>query len=260
MVGLEIVPGEPGLAAEAAGISPKAPADARFLIVNADDFGRTDAINTGVIRAHEHGIVTSASLMVRYQTAPAAAAYARDRPVLSLGLHVDLHEWEYDGREWRRVYEVVSVDDGPAVADEVERQLETFRELVEREPTHLDSHQHVHMWEPGVQVVLSECADHLGLPLRRVTKEIQHSGQFYGQTRHGEAVEGAISVESLSGILRALAPGVTELGCHPAEGTDVESTYRAERQRELDVLCDPRIRAVIDEEGIVLRSFNDSQP
>ena len=42
----------------------------RYLIVNADDFGQSPGINRGVIEAHENGIVTSASLMVRW---PAAA-------------------------------------------------------------------------------------------------------------------------------------------------------------------------------------------
>jgi len=254
------VTGEPGSPPEGADISLKAPADARFLIVNADDFGRTEGINAGVIRAHEHGIVTSASMMVRYRFAPLAASYARARPALSLGLHVDLYEWEYDGTDWCEVYEIVPTDDPAAVRDEVEHQLELFRKLVGRKPTHIDSHQHVHMMESAVHAVVSEMAESLGVPLRRATQGIKYSGQFYGQTKYGKGIERAISVENLIEILRALPLGITELGCHPAEGADVDSTYRAERQRELDVLCDPRIRAVIDEEGIVLRSFNDSQP
>ena len=36
----------------------------RRLIVNADDFGRSPAINAAVIRAHRDGILTTASLMV----------------------------------------------------------------------------------------------------------------------------------------------------------------------------------------------------
>ena len=38
----------------------------RRLIVNADDFGRAAGINAGVMKAFEDGIVTSATLMVRY--------------------------------------------------------------------------------------------------------------------------------------------------------------------------------------------------
>ena len=43
------------------------------LIVNADDFGLCAGVNQGIIEAHERGIVTSASLMVRYPAAEAAA-------------------------------------------------------------------------------------------------------------------------------------------------------------------------------------------
>ena len=62
----------------------------RWVIVNADDFGRSRGVNRGIVEAHERGIVTSASLMVRWAAAADAAAYARMRPELSVGLHVDL--------------------------------------------------------------------------------------------------------------------------------------------------------------------------
>ena len=46
----------------------------RSLIVNADDFGQSRGVNRGVIEAHERGIVTSASLMVRWPAAESADA------------------------------------------------------------------------------------------------------------------------------------------------------------------------------------------
>ena len=48
--------------------------DRRYLIVNADDLGRSPGVNRGVIEAHAGGIVTSASLMVRWPAAAEAAA------------------------------------------------------------------------------------------------------------------------------------------------------------------------------------------
>ena len=57
----------------------RAPANAtRFLIVNADDFGVSEGVNRGIARAHEDGIVTSASFMVRPWAAEAAAGLAAE--------------------------------------------------------------------------------------------------------------------------------------------------------------------------------------
>ena len=83
----------------------------KHLIVNADDFGQSSGINRGIIEAHEHGIVTSTSLMSRWPGAVEAAQYARTHPELSVGLHIDLGEWEYREGNWLAVYTVVPLDD-----------------------------------------------------------------------------------------------------------------------------------------------------
>src|SRR4051812_18888854 len=119
----------------------------RVLIVNADDFGLSDGVNEGIVRAHEDGIVTSASLMVRWPAAEKAAAYGR-RGGLAMGLHVDLGEWVYSEGSWSARYEVLEEESEALVAREVEYQLERFERLVGRPPTHLDSHQHVHRNDP----------------------------------------------------------------------------------------------------------------
>src|SRR5947209_15005439 len=137
----------------------------RFLIVNADDFGQSHGINRGIIEAHERGIVTSASLMVRWPAAAEAASYARSRPELSLGLHVDLGEWVFRDGEWTLLYDVVDTDDPIMVLAEIERQMKSVRELVQRNPTHLDSHQHVHRDEP-VRSAMLQLSEELGVPLR----------------------------------------------------------------------------------------------
>src|SRR5215212_5238159 len=126
----------------------------KFLIVNADDFGLSPGINRGIIRAHVEGIVTSASLMVRWPAAREAVQLAAAHSALSVGLHVDLGEWEQQGGEWRSVYEVISdTESARAVRNEVAAQLRTFRQLVGRDPTHIDSHQHAHKEGPARHVL-----------------------------------------------------------------------------------------------------------
>jgi hopanoid biosynthesis associated protein HpnK len=63
---------------------------ARRLIVNADDFGQSSAVNRAVIRAHEEGILTTASLMVNAPAAAEAVELARRHPGLGVGLHLTL--------------------------------------------------------------------------------------------------------------------------------------------------------------------------
>lgn len=225
----------------------------RYLIVNADDFGRSPGFNRGVIEAHERGIVTSASLMVRWPAAAEAAAYARRHPELSLGLHVDLGTWICEDGEWRMLYPAVAVDDLPAVTAEVWRQLDRFRALVGRDPTHVDSHQHVHL-RPRIQPIVAELARHLGVPLRHFAGGIRYCGRFYGQTADGQPLPGVISVDGLIRILRALPPGIVELACHPGYG-DIRTMYCDERAQEVAVLCDPRVRAALPGLGVVLASF-----
>jgi predicted glycoside hydrolase/deacetylase ChbG (UPF0249 family) len=223
----------------------------RLLIVNADDFGRSPGLNRGVARAHEYGIVTSASLMVCFPAAADAAEYARTHPDLSVGLHIDLVT---DG-EWRPT-ESFPRDGADRVAKAASEQLAAFRELVGGDPTHVDSHQHVHRVEPARSITI-ELARELGVPLREFDPRVWYAGQFYGQGAGAEPIPEAISVAALVALLRDLRPGVTELGCHPAEGADFPSTYSAERPRELEALCDLRVRAAIEQEGIELISFRE---
>jgi predicted glycoside hydrolase/deacetylase ChbG (UPF0249 family) len=226
----------------------------KYLIVNADDFGQSHGVNDGIVGAHRCGIVTSASLMVRWPAAVEASAYARQLPGLSVGLHIDLGEQAFHAGAWLPLYTVVPLQDETAIRQEIFGQLDRFHRLMSHAPSHLDSHQHVHLREP-VRTILIEIAQRLGVPLRHCSPEIGYCGSFYGQTAEGMPLRDVISVDSLIHILETLPVGCTELGCHPAERCDLRTMYRQERLEELKVLCDPRVRAAIMAMGIELRSF-----
>ncbi|HEU4461349.1 MAG TPA: ChbG/HpnK family deacetylase, partial [Solirubrobacterales bacterium] len=106
--------------------------EGRYLIINADDLGYSPAINAGIFAAHRDGIVTSTSLMVLRDAAPAAVEALPAHSDLAVGLHLESAF-------------VLSGPMGPKgrTPDEgCREQLELFRELVGRDPTHLDSHKH----------------------------------------------------------------------------------------------------------------------
>jgi chitin disaccharide deacetylase len=227
---------------------------AKYIIVNADDFGLSAGVNCGIIECVEHGILTSASLMVRWPAAVEAAAYAKTNRAFSVGLHVDLGEWVLRNGEWEPLYKVVNTDDAEAVAKEIENQVAEFRRLMDRNPSHLDSHQHVHRNKPARSIML-KLARELGVPLRECDPRIRYCGDFYGQGGDGEHLPGAISVANLKNILSSLPDGVTELGCHPGYGDDVNSPYRVERAEEVRVLCAPAVPQLLADLQIVLCSF-----
>lgn len=224
----------------------------RFLVVNADDLGLSAAVNAGVFAAHEDGIVTSASLMVRQGAATAAAEEAAAHPELAVGLHLDLGEWNYEAGEWTQAYLRCDTDDREAVKAECRAQLERFRALLGRDPTHLDSHQHVHESEPAKGVAEALAAE-LGVPLRN--RAVRYEGGFYGQSGKGEPFPEGIAPRRLAELIEELPPGWTEIGCHPAAGPVPTSSYDAERQIELATLRDPEVKTLLNVSNVNLCSF-----
>src|SRR6266446_4687292 len=220
----------------------------------AEDFGHISPVNRGVMHAHEHGIVTSASLMVRWPAAVEAAEYAKSRPGLVLGLHLDFGEWVYKDENWTPVYNVVPLDEVTALRNETSRQLAVFRILTGRDPSHIDSHQHAHLREPARSVVL-EAALEVRAPVRDCSPEIHYCGRFYVQTAEGSPHPEGITSGALLAILSQLPPGVTELACHPGEGWVPNTTYIKERATELKTLCDLKVRSALMEMGIELCGF-----
>jgi predicted glycoside hydrolase/deacetylase ChbG (UPF0249 family) len=193
--------------------------DARYLIVNADDLGYTQAINDGIFAAHREGIVTSTSLMVLRDHAPAAAQALAEHPNLAVGLHLE--------------------------SAECRKQLDCFRELVGRDPTHFDSHKHAHETDEVFGTAAGALADELGVPLRN--RAIRYERRFYGRD--------AISPAHLVALIEALPPGWTEIVCHPAAAPVPTSSYDAERQIELATLRDPGVKSLLNVSDVRLCSF-----
>src|SRR4029434_4221899 len=92
------------------------------LIVNADDWGLTPAVNRGVVRAFQDGIVTSASLLVTGSAFEEAVVLARQNPELDVGLHLALVEERA----------VLGPDVLPTLVDETGRFPRTSTEFIQR--------------------------------------------------------------------------------------------------------------------------------
>ena len=214
----------------------------RRLIVNADDFGLAAGVNEGIVEAHVNGILTSTSLMVDRPAAADAARLMREHPALSVGLH-----YVEDGPE---------IDEPGHAARTFAAQLERFRELTGSEPTHVDSHHHVHLTRMSTFEPLVEP---LGVPLRGDGR-VRYLGGFYAQPERGVVELERVRTPFLLGLLAGAdtTAEFTEIGCHPARVTqDLVSSYTPEREVELATLTEPGLPAHIDGLGFTLASYHD---
>jgi predicted glycoside hydrolase/deacetylase ChbG (UPF0249 family) len=75
------------------------PANARVLIIHADDFGMMHSIDRAISQSLENGWVTSASVMVPTPWFPEVVAWARKHPKADLGIHLVLNS-EWTGMRW----------------------------------------------------------------------------------------------------------------------------------------------------------------
>lgn len=206
------------------------------LIVNADDLGLTEGINAGILEGHTRGIVTSASLMVDAPATEDAVRAVRGHPHLSIGLHFVEDRPEI-------------LEDPPALANALAAQLERFRSLTGRDPTHIDSHHHVHMPRRSQFLPLAEA---LGVPLRGGGR-VRYLGDFYAEHEDRSRV----GREHLLRLLRPHAQdGPVELGCHPGRVTpELSSSYREAREVELQTLTSPGLDDELGRMGFDLTSF-----
>ena len=274
------------------------------LIINADDLGLTPGVNRGIIRAFQAGIVTSASLLVTGSAFEEAVALARQNPELDVGLHLAVvEERAVLGRE---VLPTLVDETGrlPRTSgeffrrafrkrinwDEVEREIAAQIGLFQKTGlrfSHLNSHQHLHMFPPVFQIVrrltrgmgnvwirnpagpwrkapgvrVGRWLQQLGLNLTCLSARRLHGPPLpqMPDGMYGFEVSGRLTRSALEQILRKIPDGLYELICHPGED-DAETRTRYSHwgyrwAEELEALTAPETRVVLKEQGIVLTSF-----
>ena len=249
------------------------------LIVNADDFGYTESVSAGILRGHRDGIVTATTFMTNAPNTDGAAKLARVTPSLDVGVHLVVSFGrplsdaarvpslvDPVGRFFRPK-ELLSRDiDRDEALTEYRAQYAKARQLLGRDPTHVDTHHWVHD-HPALEWAIGELARQTGAAARIHSDEqrerlrargVRTPDHFAREFQHEEKV----GVEQLVELLERLAKGdeVTELMCHPGETDEAmakKSGYARERPTELATLTDPRVRAAVTDLGIILATFAD---
>jgi len=265
----------------------------RTLIFTADDFGLHEHVNEAVERAHLHGVLTAASLMVAAPAAREAAARARRLPDLRVGLHLVLADGaaflpreaipalvDADGRFGDNM-----VRDGfrffllPQVrkqlALEIRAQFEAFAKTG-LPLDHVNTHKHFHL-HPTVLGLIIEIGRDYGMRAMRLPCEwreplwlkpwiglvrdrLDHAGIAHNDYVVGIAKTGQMTEGVLLDALAKLPDGVGEIYCHPAvmgEGALSPGMRGYRHADELAALLSPRVEAAIEAAGATRGGFAD---
>lgn len=267
------------------------------LIVNADDFGISSSANRAILQAHRHGILTTASLMVAGEAAAEAVQFAGTTPTLGVGLHLTVIKGrstlpaaeipglvsaksEFDeGPVSAGVRYFFSRKLQPVIDREIQAQFESFRRT-RLSLDHVNGHLHFHL-HPTVFSVLQRHAVAWGIRHMRLTREplflnLKISGGHYAYrlshamvfaclsrftvpalkrlgVRHTDRVFGMLQNDRVTEtylvrLLEHLTPGTYEVYAHPDEHAHAH---------ELEALCSPRVRAMVENRGIQLIRYSD---
>jgi chitin disaccharide deacetylase len=158
----------------------------RFLIVNADDFGRSDAVNAGIVEAFRRGILTSASIVAMGAAFEPAVELARQHEGLGIGIHLVLDEHEpalppaeipslvtSDGRFRSRGQQFMKMAADPRMRDDAFREWDAQISKVLASGIkleHIDGHGHCHA-HPRVARLVVALAERYGIAHVRLPVE-----------------------------------------------------------------------------------------
>lgn len=265
------------------------PADARLLIINADDLGMCHAKNAAIIRALGEGVATTTTLMVPCPWAPQAMRWLAEHPAVPFGVHLTAIGDSADYR-WRPL---TCREKVPTLVDETgcfynfDRMDEFFAQVrlgelatefraqidavlaVGLMPTHLDWHSLRIARIPEIFDVIFGLAKEYGLALRA------SQPFFFDRTQRQDlpvsdhdfldsyGLGSAGKLDLYSRLLRELPAGLNEWAVHPgvedAELRAIDLHGAPIHQADLDCMISPAIREVIAQEGIVLLSYQPLQ-
>jgi predicted glycoside hydrolase/deacetylase ChbG (UPF0249 family) len=270
-------------------------ADAKLLILHADDLAVTHSVDTASLDSLNSGAVSSASIMIPCPWLTEVADYAKHHPDADLGLHLTLTS------EWK-TYRWGSVAPGDKVAsllasdgtfysttEEVARNaypVDAEREIraqVERaiavgiHPTHLDSHMGSLFSKPEFTAAYIKVAHDYQLPFLAL-KPADARAPFLSLLSSTDVILDAIVIapqglgadqttDFYLNAIKNLQPGLTEIIVHlghddselQAVMVDHEDFGAAWRQRDYDIVNSPRFKQALRDNHVILVHWKDLQ-
>ena len=265
------------------------PDDARLLIINADDLGMSHAANAAILRAMREGVVRSTSLMTPCPWAPHAMRLLRENPALPFGVHLTLvcegldYRWGplaskntvsslVDETGYFYSYERIPELLERARLDEVEIEFRAQIETVlaaNLKPTHLDWHCLRNGGRDDIFELSLGLAKAYGLALRAYDPPYIDQLQSQGFPTDDHVLLDSYRLDTTdkpaqyARLLRELPAGLSEWAVHPgldhAELQAIEPESWQVRFTDFEFVTSPEARAIIQQEGIILLSYQPLQ-
>ena len=260
-------------------------ADARLLIINADDFGMCHAVNEAVFRALRQGLLRSTTLMVPCPWALHAMHFLADHPEFPFGVHLTvISDWvDYRWGPLMSKEKVPSLINEKGYFYNFERmheflaqvrldQLEMeFRAQIEAvlaaglKPTHLDWHSLRIGGRTDISDLMLKLAREYGLALRVAGRSSIEKVQSLGLPASDYDFLDSYLLDPIdksaryAQMLRELPAGLSEWAVHPgldtAELSAIEHAGRHFRQADFDFLMSQEAQDIVKEEGIILLDY-----
>jgi len=161
--------------------------DQPILIVSADDYGLTERVSEGILDAHEHGVVTSASVIAVAPAFEHSVKRLHDVPSLGVGAHFTAVGEDPPLLSAREIPSLVTkrgvfwpnwkafvprAAAGRIDPEDLRREFSAQLEAITGAGLtvdHFDTHQNIHLW-PTVSDVLLEIGDAHGVHAIRVMR------------------------------------------------------------------------------------------
>jgi predicted glycoside hydrolase/deacetylase ChbG (UPF0249 family) len=267
------------------------PADAKLVILHADDVGMAHSVNRATFAALDQKAISSASVMVTCPCLTEVAEYAKAHPDADLGVHLTLTS------EWKtyRWGPVAPRDQVPSLLDpqgyfhpdarsaaahikpkEAEREIRAQIELAIKmgiRPTHIDMHMMTLAATPQLYATLVKVGHDLQLPFLAVSSNGMRRKMMLSDTDIVfDSVVGFDSnvppnqwTESYVKALDLLKPGLHYLIVHPGhddlelEAVTVghQSYGAAWRQRDFETVTSSEFKHALERNQIILVGWKD---
>jgi chitin disaccharide deacetylase len=269
------------------------PANARLLVIHADDLGMSHSVNRATFEALEKGWITSSSILVPCPWFPEVARFAASHPDADLGIHLAVNS-EWTGFRWSPVSPVDAVSslldrDGylpleetavvaNARPDQVERELRAQVDRARKAGvhlTHLDSHMATLFRSPELLKVYLKLGPAYNLPLLLERSGADRS-PWAVTTDVDALVDRVVSLDAPGAapsewpaayekLLTPLPAGVYELIVHLAYDDDEMrgATWdhpnwgAAWRQADFDLVKSDRFREFLKTQGFTLVGWKE---